>query len=1054
MTTIMVVLLGMLAVCLAVILVVFVANPTMVRMGLRNIPRRRAQSVLIVVGLMLATLIISAAFTTGDSIDHSITRDVFQILGPIDLEIEMKGGPEPLEAGAPYVDAAIVERLEQRFAGDPDIRGFVAAIEENVPVFNPETLQSGPRMNLVGVDPERIARLGGLQDTDGRRIDLAALPPRSVLLNPKAADVLQAKPGDTVQILVNNRFEDFTVAAIARPEFLTGWWGSGPGTRNPGGLALPLPAAQELLGRQGRLNYIGVANTGGNRDGVERTETVTATLESVLGTEEGRRALGFGDDIDVSVEPVKQDGLDTAITVGNIFTTFFIVLGLFSIAAGVLLIFMIFVMLAAERKMEMGMARAVGLKRRNLIQTFVSEGMAYNLAAGLVGAALGVLAAWALVFVSGQLFGESFSMDLRVTPRSLIVSYSLGVVLTFITVAVSSWRVSKLNIVAAIRDIQEQRGGRAGRGSLIWGAIGVLLGALLLVQGGAANNAALFSIGITLVLLGGALVLRFFGAPPRPVFTVAGALMFLYWSLPQSWSERLFGTLEGDIELFFLSGIGMVIGSTLVLVFNATVLTNLFQGGHGRGVWLVPAAMALAAVALAVLGVALEGEAQGISQLLYMGAGLAGLLFLVSLFASRAERFRPALKMAIAYPLASRFRTGMTIAMFSLIVFSITVIATLTNNFAALFVTDAARAGWDLTAIVSRTNPVPDFRAALVESGFSHPEDITAIGRSTFPVERQEARIAGTEDWREFATIAADDGFFQNIDAKMMARARGYDSDEAVWEAVRTTPGLAVVDGSVLNTGFGDDPSAFRLGSRIERNDMSFEPVQVELHDAIGETTAPVTVIGVVDNRVSFSVLFGILVNAQTYEPLWGQPRMQRVFMKLAPGVDPATTNREIKAALVTRGVESFDLAAELKEEQALQIGFNQIFQGFMALGLLVGVAALGVIAFRSVVERRQQIGMLRALGYQRGTVALSFILESGFISVLGVLAGIVGASILSRNLFFSDDFTDTGGLDFTIPWLTVVGFLVAGFGFALLMTWWPARQAASVPIAESLRYE
>ena len=94
--------------------------------------------------------------------------------------------------------------------------------------------------------------------------------------------------------------------------------------------------------------------------------------------------------------------------------------------------------------------------------------------------------------------------------------------------------------------------------------------------------------------------------------------------------------------------------------------------------------------------------------------------------------------------------------------------------------------------------------------------------------------------------------------------------------------------------------------------------------------------------------------------------------MKLAPGVDAKATNKEIKAALVTRGVESFDIRAELQEQQKLQVGFNQIFQGFMALGLFVGVAALGVIAFRSVVERRQQIGMLRALGYQRSTVSLT----------------------------------------------------------------------------------
>jgi putative ABC transport system permease protein len=536
----------------------------------------------------------------------------------------------------------------------------------------------------------------------------------------------------------------------------------------------------------------------------------------------------------------------------------------------------------------MGMARAVGLKRRNLIQTFISEGMAYNLAAGLVGAALGVLAAWALVYISGEIFGESFAMDLRVTPRSLVVSYALGVVLTFITVAVSSWRVSKLNIVAAIRDVQEQRARRAGRGSLIWGIIGVLIGALLLALGASSNNAASFSIGITLALLGGALALRFFGAPPRPVFTLAGALMFLYWSLPTNWSEWLFGELRGDIEMFFLSGIGMVIGSTLMLVFNATLLTNLFQGGHGRGIWLVPAVLAAIAVGLALAGVALDGEAEGASQLLYMGAGLAGLLFLLSLFASRAERFQPALKMAIAYPLASRFRTGMTIAMFSLIVFSITVISTLTSNFGALFVTDAARAGWDLTAIVNRTNPIPDFRAALAESGFSHPQDITAIGRTTFPVERQEARIAGNERWREFPTIAADDGFFQAIDAEMMSRAHGYESDEAVWEAVRTTPGLAVADGNTLTTGFADDPEAFRLSNRIERNE-SFEPVEVELHDAISGRTATVKVIGVVDNRVSFSVLFGLYVKSRrtrrsgasracnasswTWRPAWARRR-------------------------------------------------------------------------------------------------------------------------------------------------------------------------------------
>ena len=53
---------------------------------------------------------------------------------------------------------------------------------------------------------------------------------------------------------------------------------------------------------------------------------------------------------------------------------------------------------------------------------------------------------------------------------------------------------------------------------------------------------------------------------------------------------------------------------------------------------------------------------------------------------------------------------------------------------------------------------------------------------------------------------------------------------------------------------------------------------------------------------------------------------------------------------------------------------------------MIVGVAAVGVIAFRSVVERRQQIGVLRALGFQRAMVSLSFLIETAFIVGMGDL--------------------------------------------------------------------
>ena len=77
MNIIMYVLLAIFGVCIATVGFIFLTNRVMFKMGLRNIPRRGLQTGLIILGLMLATLIITAAFTTGDTIDHSISSKAY-----------------------------------------------------------------------------------------------------------------------------------------------------------------------------------------------------------------------------------------------------------------------------------------------------------------------------------------------------------------------------------------------------------------------------------------------------------------------------------------------------------------------------------------------------------------------------------------------------------------------------------------------------------------------------------------------------------------------------------------------------------------------------------------------------------------------------------------------------------------------------------------------------------------------------------------------------------------------------------------------------------------
>ena len=124
--------------------------------------------------------------------------------------------------------------------------------------------------------------------------------------------------------------------------------------------------------------------------GVTRSDEVIRLLEPTL------TPLGL------EADPEKEDLLAQADEEGAGFISLFTTFGSFSIVAVILLIFLIFVMLAAERRGELGIARAVGTRRSHLVQTYLFEGVAYDLVAAVVGILLGVAVAYGMVFAMGR----------------------------------------------------------------------------------------------------------------------------------------------------------------------------------------------------------------------------------------------------------------------------------------------------------------------------------------------------------------------------------------------------------------------------------------------------------------------------------------------------------------------------------------------------------------------------------------------------------------------------------------------------------------------------
>ncbi len=329
--------------------------------------------------------------------------------------------------------------------------------------------------------------------------------------------------------------------------------------------------------------------------------------------------------------------------------------------------------------------------------------------------------------------------------------------------------------------------------------------------------------------------------------------------------------------------------------------------------------------------------------------------------------------------------------------------------------------------------------------------------QSSMALEAKQVDLLGRE-FESYPVRGFDDVFLAANRYEFAIIAEGYSSAREVWQALADTPGLAIVDPVPVPT---RDNFEFQAGvpdfelEGFFLEDESFSPVGVEVLDPATGETATLTVIGVL--KESFPLfMFGLGTSQETLAEAFGaraQPTIH--FFGLREGVNIEATTVALETVFLMNGMEADGLKEELDKAMGTQLTFNYILQGFMGLGLVEGVAALAVISARSVVERRQQIGVLRGIGFQRRMVQLSFLLESSFVALLGIGLGSALGLILAFNII--QNIKNDGGLEnikFAVPWLNLgVVFLIA-YGAALLATYLPARRASRVYPAEALRYE
>jgi putative ABC transport system permease protein len=127
------------------------------------------------------------------------------------------------------------------------------------------------------------------------------------------------------------------------------------------------------------------------------------------------------------------------------------------------------------------------------------------------------------------------------------------------------------------------------------------------------------------------------------------------------------------------------------------------------------------------------------------------------------------------------------------------------------------------------------------------------------------------------------------------------------------------------------------------------------------------------------------------------------------------------------------------------------LFELYLGLGLVLGIASLGIITARSVLERRQEVGMLRAIGLPRAMVFRSFIVEGLFIVSLGAIVGTTLGILVAWGVHMKS--LAPLGFAFVVPWQDLSLILLIAFVATLAATIGPARRAARLAPAEAIRY-
>ena len=531
-------------------------------------------------GVAIAFLFISTTFFSADSIHYVLTKEQIEPLANLDLILK------------PNKSSLMPQSLEEVIKNDTNLIKDLDAISPRFVVRGAVGIQNENGLvttgiSLIGINPEKDVNIGIFQKNEktinisslinNNPSNITATTAINVVITDTLANILQLQENQnfTVQFYVLPNQPPFQL--VLHTALIIDTVGKAK-YYSDSSIFIDLFALQTLSGQKGNITEIALSLSDTARKSKEQQADLISKLKELIKTQKYA----------VEIINIREEWENRVSEATNSILSFYLALAFSPIVASITLIVIIFYLLIDERRKELATMRAVGMHRREIFFQLSIESLFLLAFGGVIGITGGIFATKLLLsflhvkppsgstfnFVSGVRYGYSY--DVVIIPLTLIKVFIFGALLVILPTIIAAWKISHMNIIEGLHHHETTLG--TTKASIKVG-IGVVIVAVLLMIASFTQIASNSDLAAVLFIIGALSVY----ISLNYLFPTKKSLSFL-WTLVNlailsQFTRFMAFLIENDVSISEIFPVAfMVHGIIIGCIFVVQILPYLIIG--------------------------------------------------------------------------------------------------------------------------------------------------------------------------------------------------------------------------------------------------------------------------------------------------------------------------------------------------------------------------------------------------------------------------------------------------------------------------------------------